>query len=143
MLRLYALARVPAWSDCSHPAKSSTVGVRLVDANPCVCTASGRVCSRGARRGYQPVPGSIARKPCPVPAGSLLFVRGADEAAHGGAATSGSDVLIQDLEDFTPFELRPAPRARARKLYDLLTTAPSERPAMLCVSWFTAALDAL
>ena len=49
---------------------------------------------------------------------SWLFVPGADEAAHEAAAHSGADVLIQELEDFTPFELRPAARALARTLYD-------------------------
>jgi citrate lyase subunit beta/citryl-CoA lyase len=47
-----------------------------------------------------------------------LFVPGADEAAHGEAARSGADVLIQELEDFTPPELRPKARALAAGLYD-------------------------
>jgi len=33
---------------------------------------------------------------------SWLFVPGADEAALLAAAASGADVLIQELEDFTP-----------------------------------------
>lgn len=41
-----------------------------------------------------------------------LFVPGADPAAHAAAARSGADVLILELEDFTPPELR----ARARQL---------------------------
>lgn len=41
-----------------------------------------------------------------------LFVPGADEAAHQRAARSGADVLILELEDFTPPELR----SKARKL---------------------------
>ena len=41
-----------------------------------------------------------------------LFVAGADAAAHEAAAQSGADVLIQDLEDFTP----PARRHEARML---------------------------
>src|SRR5258705_13711951 len=49
---------------------------------------------------------------------SWLFVPGADEAAHEAAALCGADVLIQELEDFTPSELRPAARALARTLYD-------------------------
>ena len=40
------------------------------------------------------------------------FVAGADAAAHDTAAQSGADVLIQDLEDFTP----PARRHEARML---------------------------
>jgi citrate lyase subunit beta/citryl-CoA lyase len=47
-----------------------------------------------------------------------LFVPGADEAAHGEAARSGADVLIQELEDFTLPELRPKARALAAGLYD-------------------------
>ena len=41
-----------------------------------------------------------------------LFVPGADEAAHAAAARSGADVIILELEDFTPPELR----SRARQL---------------------------
>jgi citrate lyase subunit beta/citryl-CoA lyase len=47
-----------------------------------------------------------------------LFVAGADEAAHAAAAASGADVLIQELEDFTPPALRPRARALAGSLYD-------------------------
>lgn len=43
---------------------------------------------------------------------SWLFVPGADEPALAAAAASGADVLIQELEDFTP----PACRAQARQL---------------------------
>jgi len=48
---------------------------------------------------------------------SWLFVEGANEAALGQAATSGADVLIQELEDFTPPALRPRARALAPDLY--------------------------
>src|SRR5579872_2664624 len=48
---------------------------------------------------------------------SWLFVEGANEDALGRAAASGADVLIQELEDFTPPELRPAARALAPDLY--------------------------
>src|SRR5262245_36421373 len=41
-----------------------------------------------------------------------LFVPGADEASHEAAARSSADVLIQELEDFTP----PALRGKARDL---------------------------
>jgi len=40
-----------------------------------------------------------------------LFVPGADSAAHDAAAKSGADVIILELEDFTPPELRPKARA--------------------------------
>ena len=48
---------------------------------------------------------------------SWLFLDGANEAALSRAPTSGADVLIQELEDFTPPELRPAARALAPDLY--------------------------
>jgi citrate lyase subunit beta/citryl-CoA lyase len=44
---------------------------------------------------------------------SWLFVPGADEAAHRAAARSGADVVILELEDFTPPELRAKARAMA------------------------------
>jgi citrate lyase subunit beta/citryl-CoA lyase len=47
-----------------------------------------------------------------------LFVPGADAAAHAAGERSGADVLIQELEDFTPPELRPKARALAAGLYD-------------------------
>jgi citrate lyase subunit beta/citryl-CoA lyase len=46
-----------------------------------------------------------------------LFVPGADEAAHEAAARSGADVLILELEDFTPPDLRPSARALALKAF--------------------------
>lgn len=42
-----------------------------------------------------------------------LFVPGADPAAHRRAALSGADVVILELEDFTPPELRPRAYALA------------------------------
>jgi citrate lyase subunit beta/citryl-CoA lyase len=48
---------------------------------------------------------------------SWLFLEGANEAVLRGAAESGADVLIQELEDFTPPQLRPAARALAGDLY--------------------------
>jgi len=52
------------------------------------------------------------------PRRSWLFVPGADEAAHAAAALCAGDVLIQELEDFTPPELRPVARKLAATLYD-------------------------
>ena len=52
------------------------------------------------------------------PRRSWLFLPGADAAAHEAAAHSGADVLIQELEDFTPPERRPEARAMATGLYD-------------------------
>jgi citrate lyase subunit beta/citryl-CoA lyase len=49
---------------------------------------------------------------------SWLFVAGADERAHAAAARSGADVLVQELEDFTPPELRPRARVLAASLYE-------------------------
>jgi citrate lyase subunit beta/citryl-CoA lyase len=48
---------------------------------------------------------------------SWLFVEGANEKALQGAVASGADVLIQELEDFTPPALRPVARALAPELY--------------------------
>lgn len=46
-----------------------------------------------------------------------LFVPGGDRQALMAAARCGADVLIQELEDFTPPELRPAARAMAGEVY--------------------------
>ncbi len=46
-----------------------------------------------------------------------LFGAGADRAVHAAMAASGADVLIQDLEDFTPPERRIEARALAAPLY--------------------------
>lgn len=48
---------------------------------------------------------------------SWLFVPGAEEAAIAAAETSGADVLIQELEDFTPPALRDKARAMAPAVY--------------------------
>jgi citrate lyase subunit beta / citryl-CoA lyase len=48
---------------------------------------------------------------------SWLFLEGANEDMLQRAAASGADVLIQELEDFTPPALRPAARALAGELY--------------------------
>jgi citrate lyase subunit beta / citryl-CoA lyase len=47
-----------------------------------------------------------------------LCLPGADAPALAAASASGADVLIQELEDFTPPELRPQARALAGELYD-------------------------
>jgi citrate lyase subunit beta/citryl-CoA lyase len=46
-----------------------------------------------------------------------LFGAGADVQAHAAMTASGADVLIQDLEDFTPPPRRPEARALAASLY--------------------------
>lgn len=48
---------------------------------------------------------------------SWLFVNGADEAALSAAPQSGADVLIQELEDFTPPQMRPRAREIATDVY--------------------------
>jgi citrate lyase subunit beta / citryl-CoA lyase len=48
-----------------------------------------------------------------------LFVPGADPAAHRAAARSGADVIILELEDFTPPELRPQARSLSKTVLDL------------------------
>jgi citrate lyase subunit beta/citryl-CoA lyase len=54
----------------------------------------------------------------PVSPRTWLFVPGADEAAHRAAARSGADVVILELEDFTPPELRPKARALSVEALD-------------------------
>jgi len=49
------------------------------------------------------------------PRRTWLFVAGADPAAHHAAARSGADVIILELEDFTPPELRPKARSLSVK----------------------------
>ena len=56
---------------------------------------------------------------------SWIFVPGAEEALLKQAATCGGDVLIQELEDFTPPERREAARALARSTYDAWREAGS------------------
>ena len=46
-----------------------------------------------------------------------LFLEGANEAVLAKAATGGADVLIHELEDFTPPALRPKARALAPEMY--------------------------
>jgi citrate lyase subunit beta/citryl-CoA lyase len=52
------------------------------------------------------------------PRRSWLFVAGADEKAHRAAGASGADVIILELEDFTPPELRPKARGLAAEVLD-------------------------
>jgi citrate lyase subunit beta/citryl-CoA lyase len=54
----------------------------------------------------------------PVSRRSWLLVPGADEAAHRAAAKSGADVIILELEDFTPPQLRPKARAMSAEALD-------------------------
>ncbi len=51
------------------------------------------------------------------PRRTWLFVPGADPAAHAAAQRCGADVLIHELEDFTPPALRAQARALAPALY--------------------------
>jgi citrate lyase subunit beta/citryl-CoA lyase len=48
---------------------------------------------------------------------SWLFLEGANEAVLRASPSSGADVLIQELEDFTPPHLRQTARALAGELY--------------------------
>ena len=54
----------------------------------------------------------------PVARRTWLLVPGADEAAHAAAAKSGADVLVLELEDFTPPELRAKARALAGEAFE-------------------------
>ena len=49
---------------------------------------------------------------------SWLFVGGADEAQLAAAAESPADVIMLELEDFTPPALRPQARSRAPELFE-------------------------
>jgi len=53
-----------------------------------------------------------------TPRRTWLFVPGADEAAHAVAARSGADVIVLELEDFTPPELRPKARALSARTFE-------------------------
>ena len=58
-----------------------------------------------------------------------LFGPGADAAMHEAMAVAGADVLVQDLEDFTPPPQRPQARALAPALFQRWR----EAGAMVCV----------
>lgn len=58
-----------------------------------------------------------------------LFGPGADSEAHRVMQDAGAQVLIQDLEDFTPPNLRPQARALAEPLFKQWR----ERKALVCV----------
>ena len=49
---------------------------------------------------------------------SWLFAPGAERDALYAAPASGADVIIQELEDFTPPDRRPEAHALAPALYD-------------------------
>jgi citrate lyase subunit beta/citryl-CoA lyase len=58
-----------------------------------------------------------------------LFGAGSDAATHDAMTASGADVLVQDLEDFTPPERRAEARALAPGLYQRWR----EAGALVCV----------
>jgi citrate lyase subunit beta/citryl-CoA lyase len=58
-----------------------------------------------------------------------LFGAGASQATHDAMVASGAQVLIQDLEDFTPPALRPQARAMAPALFRAAWAAGS----LVCV----------
>jgi citrate lyase subunit beta/citryl-CoA lyase len=58
-----------------------------------------------------------------------LFGAGANAANHDEMTVSGAQVLIQDLEDFTPPPLRPAARLASQSLFERWRAAP----ALVCV----------
>src|SRR3954468_10293337 len=59
-----------------------------------------------------------ARMP-PLARRTWLFVPGADERAHADAARSGADVIVLELEDFTPPALRPIARSLSGKAFHM------------------------
>jgi citrate lyase subunit beta/citryl-CoA lyase len=64
------------------------------------------------------LPSDANRRP-PALRRCWLFLPGAERAALISAVASGADVLIQELEDFTPPELRPQARALAAEIFPL------------------------
>jgi len=60
---------------------------------------------------------SATRRRAPALRRSWLFLPGAELQTLQAAPASGADVLIQELEDFTPPERRPEARALAPALY--------------------------
>src|SRR3989338_3680749 len=69
------------------------------------------------------------RERSPAPRRTWLWGAGADAAMHDAMARSGADVLIHDLEDFTP----PQHRAEARALAPALYQRWREAGALVCV----------
>ena len=61
-----------------------------------------------------------------TPRRTWLFVAGADDGAHAAAARSGADVIILELEDFTPPPLRAKARSLAAKAFALWRKAGAE-----------------
>lgn len=59
----------------------------------------------------------------PLARRSWLFVPGADAAAHRAAARSGADVIVLELEDFTPPGLRSKARALSAEAFALWRAA--------------------
>jgi citrate lyase subunit beta / citryl-CoA lyase len=55
----------------------------------------------------------------PLTRRSWLFVPGADPRAHKAAARSGADVIVLELEDFTPPPLRPRARRLSQRAFAL------------------------
>ena len=55
----------------------------------------------------------------PLARRTWLFVPGADAAAHRAAARSGAEVIVLELEDFTPPELRANARALSAPAFAL------------------------
>ena len=55
----------------------------------------------------------------PLARRTWLFVPGADAAAHRAAARSGADVIVLELEDFTPPALRAKARSRSAPAFAL------------------------
>ena len=55
----------------------------------------------------------------PLARRTWLFVAGADSAAHRAAARSGTDIMVLELEDFTPPELRAKARSLSEQAFTL------------------------
>jgi citrate lyase subunit beta/citryl-CoA lyase len=73
----------------------------------------------------------MSRLPFHAPSNRLvwLFCAGASQAAHEATVASGAQILIQDLEDFTP----PALREQARAMVPGLFRSARDAGMMVCV----------
>src|SRR5436309_1135089 len=88
-----------------------------------------RAARRQAGREPRPAARGVARagsRLC-VTRRTWLFVPGADQAAHRAAARSGADVIVLELEDFTPPELRPKARSLSPRTLELWRKAGANR----------------
>src|SRR5205823_2883300 len=82
------------------------------------------------RRGARPAPCAARRRAARLSMRrSWLFVPGADAAAHAAAARSGADVIVLELEGFTPPDFRARARTGEPTVRDSARRAGRSAPA--------------